>query len=243
RHRPHGAQRLADGARVVARRARRRRVSGPDDAEHYRRLRELFNAASELAGAAQGAYLDEHCADPGLRGAVERLLAADSAGDEPFRARASVQDPGHDEIGIPDRIGSYRVLGRLGAGGMGSVFSAEQDHPRRTVALKVLHAGLVTPSMLRRFEYEGEVLARLAHPGIAHIYEAGAAEIGGVKLPFFAMELVRGVPVTKYADERELSLRARLELVARIADAVEHAHRSGVIHRDLKPQNILVGDD
>lgn len=146
---------------------------------------------------------------------------------------------------LPESIGPYRVTRLLGVGGMGIVYEAEQSHPRRTVALKVINAGVATPEMIQRFHHEAEVLARLQHPGIAQIYEAGTFEAGGQdgaagERPYFAMELVRGEPVTAYSLQHELSIRQRIELIADICDAVQHAHQRGVIHRDLKPGNILV---
>ncbi|MBL8736564.1 MAG: serine/threonine protein kinase [Planctomycetes bacterium] len=143
----------------------------------------------------------------------------------------------------PARIGSYRIVRLLGEGGMGAVYEAEQDSPRRTVALKVIRPGHVSAAMLSRFEHEAQVLGRLQHPGIAQIHEAGTVEdAGGVRLPFFAMELVRGDELDAYAERRSLGTRERLELLARVCDAVSHAHQKGVIHRDLKPGNILVDE-
>src|SRR5439155_9783906 len=147
----------------------------------------------------------------------------------------------------PD-IPRYRILRLLGAGGMGSVYQAEQLQPHRTVALKVIKAGLASPEMLRRFSHEGEVLGRLQHPGIAQIYEAGTADSGLGPQPFFAMELVRGpagekaLSLIDYASRKKLDARQRLELLARVADAVHYAHQKGIIHRDLKPANILVDE-
>jgi tetratricopeptide (TPR) repeat protein/predicted Ser/Thr protein kinase len=140
---------------------------------------------------------------------------------------------------LPERIGPYKILGLLGQGGMGVVYRAEQDHPRRTVALKVLKPG-TSAERLRRFEQESYVLARLHHPGIAQIYEAGTAESGHGAQPFFAMELLDGKPLTAYADTNQLGPRARLQLLVKVCEAVQHAHQKGVIHRDLKPANILV---
>jgi tetratricopeptide (TPR) repeat protein len=128
----------------------------------------------------------------------------------------------------------------LGVGGMGVVYEAEQENPARRVALKVLKPGLVTVSLLRRFEYEARVLGWLNHPGIAQIYEAGTDDTGNGPQPFFAMELVRGVPLTRYAKDNGLSTEQRLELLAKVCDAVQHAHQKGVVHRDLKPGNVLV---
>ena len=143
----------------------------------------------------------------------------------------------------PERLGEYRILDVLGEGGMGKVYLAEQSHPKRTVALKVIRPGWATPSLLRRFEHETEVLARLQHPGIAQIYEAGVHEDHGERVPFFAMECVRGLSLTRYAEDAGLDTAERLELFARVCDAVQHAHAKGVIHRDLKPGNIVVPED
>jgi tetratricopeptide (TPR) repeat protein len=141
---------------------------------------------------------------------------------------------------IPETIGRYHLRGVLGEGGMGTVYEAEQDQPHRLVALKVIRPDFLSAEVLRRFVRESEVLGRLQHPGIAQIYEAGAAEGPRGPLSFFAMELVRGQSLTEYADSRGLGLNQRLELFARICDAVHYAHRQGVIHRDLKPANIMV---
>ena len=140
----------------------------------------------------------------------------------------------------PPRIGPYRVLALIGEGAMGIVYEAEQEMPRRRVALKIIRPGVSTPTMLRRFEHEYEFLGRLQHDGIAQIYQAGIADTGFGPQPYFAMELVRGRKLDDYARLKELDLRQRLTMVAEIADAVQHAHHRGVIHRDLKPANILV---
>ena len=143
----------------------------------------------------------------------------------------------------PDTVGPYRILRKLGEGGMGSVFEAQQENPRRTVALKMIRPGLVSGSLLARFRHEAQVLGRLRHPGIAQIYEAGTHQPpSGPPQPYFAMELVHGLPLAAYCQAKKLGVRARLELLARVCDAVEHAHQRGVIHRDLKPDNILVDD-
>ncbi|HJQ98140.1 MAG TPA: serine/threonine-protein kinase [Candidatus Polarisedimenticolaceae bacterium] len=145
--------------------------------------------------------------------------------------------------GHPERIGRYRLVRVLGQGGMGTVYEAVQDHPRRTVALKVVRGGLGSPKLARRFELEAELLGRLQHPGIAQIYDAGTADVGGGDVqPYFAMELIRGTTLLEYAEAKNLSPRDRLALVARICDAVQHAHERGIIHRDLKPSNIVVDE-
>ena len=143
---------------------------------------------------------------------------------------------------LPATIGRYRILRLLGEGGMGVVYEAEQENPQRTVALKVIRAGYANVETLRRFENETQALGRLQHPGIAQIYDAGTAETPYGRQPYFAMELVRGQNLLTWCREHKPSVRQRLELVAKICDAVQHAHQRGIIHRDLKPSNILVDD-
>ena len=143
----------------------------------------------------------------------------------------------------PSRIGPFTIVRPLGQGGMGIVYEAEQERPRRQVALKVLRSGIVPAEILRRFELEGELLGRLHHPGIAHIYQAGVEETTHGRQPYFVMELVRGERLDEYVRSHRLTLRETLLLVAAIADAVQHAHHAGVIHRDLKPANILVTEE
>ena len=139
-------------------------------------------------------------------------------------------------------IGAYRILGLLGQGGMGTVYKAEQQNPQRIVALKVIRIGVATAEHLRRFEQEAKLLGRLQHPGIAQIYEAGTANSGAGEQPYFAMEFIQGLPLLQYVNTRKLGIRNRLELMAKICDAVAHAHQRGIIHRDLKPSNILVDE-
>jgi len=142
---------------------------------------------------------------------------------------------------IPERIGGYAVRRVVASGGMGTVFEALQENPRRTVAVKVMRAGLFSPSALRRFQYEAQLLARLRHPGIAQVYEAGYHHSHGEEIPFFAMEYIPNAKaITEYADERDLSTRQRIALFLQLCDAVHHGHQKGIVHRDLKPTNILV---
>ncbi len=146
-------------------------------------------------------------------------------------------------LGPGVRVASYTITRLLGVGGMGTVYEATQERPHRTVALKLLRPGFATTHHLRRFELEAEVLGRLHHPGIAAIHEAGVAPTPHGEQPFFAMELVEGLPLKRYVERAKLDVRARLELMAHVCDAVHHAHQHGVIHRDLKPSNILVTDE
>ena len=207
---------------------------------------QLFAEAAELEPEQRGAFLESACdEDASLRRRIEALLEADAESDTGLEQpaveglRASLAGGAE----VPERIGAYRILGLLGSGGMGLVYEAIQDNTERRVALKVVRPGLVTETLLRRFEHEARILGWLEHPGIARIYEAGTADSGHGLQPFFAMELVRGVPLTRYAEEHRLDTGARLALLARVCDAVQHAHQKGVIHRDLKPGNVLVGDD
>jgi predicted Ser/Thr protein kinase len=140
-----------------------------------------------------------------------------------------------------ERIGDFRIVRVLGEGGMGVVYEAEQENPRRRVALKVVRtARMSVPEIVKRFEREAHVLGLLQHPGIAQIYHAGTADTGDGPQPYFVMELVHGRPLTEYVREHKLDTRQRMELLARICDALDHAHQKGVVHRDLKPGNILV---
>ncbi|MEZ4386329.1 MAG: serine/threonine-protein kinase [Candidatus Krumholzibacteriia bacterium] len=141
---------------------------------------------------------------------------------------------------LPARIGRYRPLRVLGRGGMGVVYEAEQDTPRRRVALKVIRPELATPELRRRFAHESLFLGRLQHPGIAQVYEAGTADSDQGSVPFIAMELVDGLPLGEWIARAQPDRRTRLELMVRLCDAVHHAHQRGLIHRDLKPANVLV---
>jgi serine/threonine protein kinase len=152
---------------------------------------------------------------------------------------------------LPERIGRYHVKRVIASGGMGTVYEATQESPRRVVALKVMKQGIASRSALRRFEYEGQILARLRHPGIAQIFEAGMhvdkeGLLGpaGATAPYFAMEYIPNAkPITRYVEDKKLGTRERLQLFAQVCDAVHHGHQKGIIHRDLKPSNILVTSD
>lgn len=166
----------------------------------------------------------------------------------PSSSVAALAAAGFVESLVGRSIGHYRIEGLIGEGGMGAVYLARQEMPDRQVALKVIRPGYTSETTLRRFQFEAEVLGRLQHPGIAQIYEAGVytsperERAGLPAVPYFAMEYVRGVDLMTYADRSRLSVRQRLELCAKVCDAVEHAHTKGVIHRDLKPGNILVDE-
>lgn len=203
------------------------------------RAKSVFLEALEAGAGDRAAVLDRVCAgDEALRARVGDLLAAH--GDDPLDPGAEV---GPAPARVPDRIGRYRPARVIALGGMGVVYEARQDRPSRAVALKVLHSPAPSAAAQRRFEHEAEILARLHHPGIAQVYEVGTTD-GACPVPFVSMELVPdALPLTGFADRRGLALRARVELVVQVCEAVHHAHQRGVIHRDLKPANLLVGCD
>lgn len=212
------------------------------------RVEDVFHQASELPKDARSAFLAEVCRDePEVRVEVEGLLSAADLDVEGFVARlaADATEGEGGGGGVPERIGEFRIVRVVGEGGMGRVYEARQDVPARRVALKVIRPGLVSTSALRRFAHETNVLAQLSHPGIAQILQAGFARDparpdGSASMPYFAMEFIDGPPISEYVRAERLGVRAILGLLADICDAVQHAHQRGVIHRDLKPGNILV---
>jgi tetratricopeptide (TPR) repeat protein/tRNA A-37 threonylcarbamoyl transferase component Bud32 len=212
--------------------------------DRWQRVKELCALALEKEPAERARFLAVACADDeSLRREVESMVGDATAGDgvlvSPVWHKMAIATGG-EQVGMPATLGRYRLLRIIGEGGMGVVYEAEQDQPRRVVALKVIKPGLATQELLRRFERESQVLARLHHPGIAQIFEAGTADTGFGPQPYFAMELIHGAPIREYVDSYHLSTRQRLELMAKVCNAVEHAHERGIIHRDLKPGNILV---
>ena len=226
------------------------------DPDRWNRIEELFAAAIELDPSERDAFLREACSsDEDLRMRVQALLAADSAGHSLLdrRVGATLDSSGADPVASsadsadagPLAPGSmlgnrYRIVVRLGRGGMGEVYRAEQIEPiRRSVALKVIKAGMDTHAVLARFEAERKTLALMSHPSIAQVFDAGETELGR---PYFAMEFVEGVPLIEYCDRHTLTLDERLDLFVTVCKAVQHAHQKGIIHRDLKPSNILVSD-
>jgi tetratricopeptide (TPR) repeat protein len=216
-------------------------------------VRELFLQARELDADGRRELLRPRGdADDALRTAAAALLTRDAAGDgaldrpalgadfvlpEPQALREQALPPG-----LSDRFGSFRLLGVLGAGGMGIVYRARQQAPPRDVALKVLQPARADAEHLARFRFEVEALGRLQHPGIAAIFDAGTVDHGAGPQPFLAMELIQGRPLLEHATRARLELPARLRLLAAIADAMQHAHQRGIVHRDLKPANVLVDD-
>src|SRR5206468_2121258 len=135
-------------------------------------------------------------------------------------------------------IGRYRLLEKIGEGGFGVVYMAEQQEPvQRKVALKIIKPGMDTREVIARFEAERQAIALMDHPNIARVFDAGATEAGR---PYFVMELVRGIPITEYCDQANLPTRERLQIFMKVCQAVQHAHQKAVIHRDIKPSNVLV---
>ncbi len=200
------------------------------------RIEELFQRAADLPRAERAAFLERECADPELRGRVEALLRRHDAGESLTRPRLDASR--HPSEGPGTRIGRYRLLQHIGDGGFGSVYMAEQEEPVvRKVALKIIKLGMDTKEVVARFEAERQALALMEHPSIAKVLDGGATETGR---PYFVMELVRGISITEYCDQNDLSPRERLELFVEVCRAVKHAHQKGIIHRDLKPSNVLV---
>jgi serine/threonine protein kinase/WD40 repeat protein len=208
----------------------------------------FFAALDKKNARERAAYLDQACVgDPDLRRCVEKLLAAQPKVGEFLQAPAPGL-PAADAKGAtvdhaPDErpgtiLGPYKLLHEIGEGGMGTVWMAEQTEPvRRRVALKVIKPGMDSRQVLARFEAERQALALMDHPNIAKVLDAGATENGR---PYFVMELVKGQPITEFSDKNRLTTRERLDLFVSVCNAIQHAHQKGVIHRDVKPSNVLV---
>jgi len=221
------------------------RLVGSQNAKSYRDRRHFFTAA---ATAMQRILVDrarEVCgSDADLSRRVEELL---SAHDNPrnFMKPATRKDMPFDvtsampvAVNIGESIGPYKLREQIGEGGMGVVYAAEQKHPvRRKVALKVIKAGMDTQQVIKRFQAERQALAMMDHPNIAKVIDAGSTDSGR---PYFVMDLIRGLPITRYCDQAKLSIDNRLRLFMTVCHAVQHAHQKGIIHRDLKPSNVLV---
>jgi eukaryotic-like serine/threonine-protein kinase len=203
----------------------------------------LFREALQrVAGAERGAFLDQACAgNPALRGRLDALLQAHESPDpflEPLAAAAPGGAAPRPEEGPGTVIGRYKLLQQIGEGGCGVVYMAEQEAPmRRRVAFKIIKLGMDTKQVVARFEAERQALAMMDHPNIARVLDGGATETGR---PYFVLELVRGVRITEYCDQNNLSTVERLKLFLQVCHAIQHAHQKGVIHRDIKPSNILV---
>src|SRR6186713_1310891 len=211
-------------------------------------LEAIFFAALEKPAAERGSYLAEACrGDVDLRRRVERMLTAqlDAASflETPPSAIVREAIPTIDQAPLEKpgtQIGPYKLLQQIGEGGMGVVYMAEQLEPvKRRVALKIIKPGMDTRQVIARFEAERQALSLMDHPNIAKVLDAGTTDSSR---PYFVMELVKGIPITKYCDEKRLSLKERLELLLPVCQAIQHAHQKGIIHRDIKPTNILVAE-
>jgi tetratricopeptide (TPR) repeat protein len=219
----------------------------------------FFAALEKTTPEVRSAYLDVACGDDAdLRQRVERLLTAhpqvgsflappavDPSADPLAATAAHVPSPDNGLSAEPASAaignvlaGRYKLLQQIGEGGMGTVFMAEQSSPvKRMVAVKIIKAGMDTAQVIARFEAERQALAMMDHPSIAKVLDAGATETGR---PFFVMELVKGVPITGFCDQNQLTPRERLELFVPVCQAIQHAHMKGIIHRDIKPSNVLI---
>ncbi len=213
---------------------------------HDRRVKELFERVLDAPESARESVLNEGSVnDAALRAEVSELLAAGG------RIGGFLETPAFDRVvreQLPDAqlapgdtVGDFTITRRLGEGGGGAVYEAEQQHPRRRVALKVLRPAIGSAGALHRFREEAATLASLQHPGIAHVYAAGVLDGEDRETPWIAMELVPDASdIVAFAAERDLSVRERIELLLSACDALHHAHQRGVIHRDVKPANVLV---
>ena len=195
---------------------------------------------AEVEALVGGLEWEEHfLAAPTRANADSPVPAVSAAAPSPLDLGAATDVALADQSEAPGtRIGRYKLLQKIGEGGFGTVFMAEQQHPvHRVVALKIIKLGMDTKQVIARFEAERQVLSMMDHPNIARVLDAGATDSGR---PYFVMDLIRGIPVTEYGDANKLSVRQRLELFVQVCQAVQHAHSKGVIHRDLKPTNVLV---
>src|SRR3954453_4264005 len=204
----------------------------------------IFNVARQIGSPdARAESLRQACgADSGLRERVQDLLRAYEEqasfleSPPPVGVASTIDQPASESQGAG--IGPYKLIEPIGEGGMGTVWMAQQTEPvKRLVAVKLIKAGMDTRQVIARFEAERQALALMEHPNIARVLDGGTTPVGR---PYFVMDLVKGVPITRYCDEHRLTPRQRLELFIPVCQAVQHAHQKGIIHRDLKPSNVLV---
>ncbi len=219
-------------------------MAGKDDKDHWKRIESLFAAALEKPADEREAFLDAACGTAtGLRDEVDRLLSADATKTGVLDHAWDPGDDGevHALFGLADgqTVGAWRIVSELGRGGMGVVYLAERADGtyEQQVALKVIRGGLLAAAMEPRFIRERQILGRLQHPNIARLLDAGATTDG---LPFLVMELVQGATITEWCRQNKLGISKRLQLVIQVCEALQHAHQNLVVHRDLKPGNILI---
>lgn len=210
------------------------------------RVAALFEAAVALSHTDRRAYIEELRAEnPEVADELDDLLQANEERTEfleesPVEASLKRRGSRIGTVSRDDVIGRYRIVDVVAAGGMGTVYKAIQDRPSRLVALKVMQAGFSTRTALKRFELEAEILGSLRHPAIAQVYDAGLHEGPSGEVPYIALEFIDGLELRHFVRDQKLTHEDVLELIARVCDAVEHAHKNGVVHRDLKPSNVLV---
>src|SRR5258708_11824360 len=215
--------------------------------ERWQQIREVFDRALSLKSDERAAYLEKICAnDSDLRHEVQSLLLSDSQAGTGFLNTPVVDLSGPAPNPIPTRVGrrvgAYNILEEIGHGGMGEVYRAGRADGQyeKEVAIKLVRGGYDTASVLDRFRHERQILASLDHPNIARLFDGGTTEDG---IPYLVMELVRGKPIDDYCDEHGLDVTARLKLFRLVCSAVQYAHQRLVIHRDIKPGNILVNGE
>jgi eukaryotic-like serine/threonine-protein kinase len=211
--------------------------------ERWQQVRGVFDHVASLPSAERSAYLDQACsADPDLRREVESLLLAHHEAGTEFLNTPAINlsrpaPPAPSRVGR--RIGAYNILEEIGRGGMGEVYRAGRADGQyeKEVAIKLVRGGYNTASVLERFRHERQILASLDHPNIARLLDGGTTDEG---LPYLVMELIEGTPIDQYCDALKLGVNERLHLFVQVCSAVQYAHQRLVIHRDIKPGNILV---
>jgi serine/threonine protein kinase len=217
--------------------------------ERWKQVREILETAIPLPAAEREAYIRRVCVnDPQLRSEVESLLSSHEQAGDVFLEKPAVdlnavlQQPDSESGWVGRRIGVYRIVEQIGHGGMGEVYRAVRADGQyeMQVAIKLVRSGFDSPELLQRFLHERQILASLDHPNIARLYDGGTTEDG---IPYLVMELIEGIPIDQYCDQNDLGINERLKLFTQVCAAVQYAHQRLVIHRDIKPGNILVTKD